>query len=196
MFITFEGIDGSGKTTQIRKLSDLLIQKKIKHTLTREPGGLKVGEVIRNILKTQSLEPMSEVLLLYANRLEHIKNVIMPQQDLVVISDRFDDSTVAYQHYGRGIPLEKIEQIRSITIGDFNADITFLLNISIEERAKRLGDRVLDQIEIESIEFHQRVINGYLKIAAKHPKRIIVIDGTLPEKDILKIIWDKIKEKL
>lgn len=197
MFISFEGIDGSGKSTQIDLLSEHLQSIGREYIKTREPGGTASGEEIRKIFKNYSLEPKSELLLLYASRLEQVDKVILPNRDKVVICDRFDDSTIAYQHYGRSLPLSIISKIRELTIGDFKPDITFLLDISdIEDRDSRIRDRSLDKIELESINFHQRVAEGYRQIYRENRDRIHLLDGSKSIEDISEEIKKIVEEKL
>lgn len=197
LFITFEGIDGAGKTTQINELVKHLKQQSLECITTREPGGTKVGEKLRKILKEEKLNPKNEIMLLYANRLDHIDKLIIPnlKEGKIVISDRFDDSTIAYQHYGRGIPLEDLEKIRNFTIGSFVPDITFLLDLKIGERKNRLKNRKLDIIEKENQKFYKKVYDGYREIA-NNSKRIIVIDASKKQKEISRIIIKEVEKRL
>jgi dTMP kinase len=181
MFISFEGIDGAGKSTQIRLLKEYFENKNRSVVVTREPGGTKTGELIRNIFKNSDLDIKSEILLLYASRLEHVEKIIKPNIDSgkIVISDRFNDSTIAYQHYGRGLRIEDIDIIKEFSIGNFEPNITFFIDIDVNLKNRRTSSRTLDRIEKESREFFQRVSEGYSEIAKKNISRIVTLDGSL-----------------
>ena len=196
-FITFEGIDGAGKTTQIKSLANLFTELGREYIVTREPGGTELGEQIRDILKKYQLDPKNETLLLYANRLDHVEKLIKPsiKQGKIVISDRFDDSTVAYQHFGRGIPIEDIDKIRSFTIGTFEPDLTFFLDLDLEEKYDRMSSRKLDTIEKSGTEFFSRVVDGYRKMASNTP-RIVRIDGSQRQEKVFEDIKSILLEKI
>lgn len=195
MLITFEGIDGCGKSTQARLLADRLREDGIETILLREPGGTALSEHIRTILLDQKhREPLSyaaELLLFAASRAQLIKEVILPAlaREAVVICDRFIDSTVAYQGYGRGLPLARIEQVNALATDSLEPDLTFLIDVPIEtavQRRKGMGD---DRMESESSTFFERVMNGYMRLAELHRDRIHVIDGTDSMEDIQHSIW-------
>ena len=180
MFITFEGIEGSGKTTLANKLYDYLKGKGLKVYLTKEPGGTKIGLKIREILLSEwkeKLPSIAELLLYEADRNIHIHNVIKPllKKGYIVISDRFYHSTIAYQCYGRGIDYRIIKMLNNLATEGIKPDITFLLDLPVEEAFKRLN-REKDRIEKEDMEFHKRVRDGFLDIAKKEDN-IIVLDG-------------------
>jgi dTMP kinase len=186
--VTFEGIEGCGKTTQIRLLGEWLTQKAIPHVSTREPGGTPIGMQIRRILlsdQTAGLFPLAETLLYLADRFQHISEVIRPQLQAgtLVLCDRFHDSTVAYQGYGRGISLELLAQIWHSSEIALNPDRTFLLDIDpelgIRRSMQKLRTEHLDEarFEKEAILFHSRVREGFHEIARNDPKRIVLIDG-------------------
>ncbi len=184
-FITFEGIDGSGKTTQAKRLYLRLKKQGIPVILTSEPGGTSVGSHIRKILLSEnSISSLSELFLYAADRAQHIKEVIEPllKSGFWIISDRFSDATVAYQGYGRGIDLEFINMINKRICGYIKPDITFLLDCRPEIALRRLKRK--DRFEREDLSFHYRVRDGYLSIAKKDRERIIVIDA---ERDVEKI---------
>jgi dTMP kinase len=185
-FVSFEGIEGCGKTTQIALLSDVLKQRGVLHSVTREPGGTAVGEGIRKILlhsETIHLTAIAELLLFYASRSQNILEKIEPslERGEVVICDRFYHASMAYQGYGRGIPLEFIEKLTDLVCGERRPEITLLLDIDPEtglSRARaRNGQRVEDEgrFELEDLAFYTRVRNGYLDLAAREPHRIRVI---------------------
>ncbi len=190
MLITFEGIDGSGKSSQAKLTADRLNEQGIECILVREPGGSELSEQIRTVvLNTKHTAPMShasELLLFAASRAQLVEEVIEPalRRNAVVICDRFTDSTIAYQGYGRGLPLAYIRTINDLATGGLTPDITFLIDVPIElaiHRRKGMGD---DRMESESRLFFSHVIQGYMALAQKHPDRIHVIDGTDSLEDI------------
>jgi dTMP kinase len=202
-FVSFEGIEGCGKTTQIALLSDVLNRRNISHSVTREPGGTAVGEGIRKILlnsETIHLTAAAELLLFYASRSQNILEKIDPAlaRGEVVICDRFYHASMAYQGYGRGIPLEFIEKLTDLVCGDRRPQITILLDIDPEvglARARaRNSNRSVDEgrFEMEDILFYTRVRNGYLDLAARDAERIKVIPANRSieevHRDILKAL--------
>ena len=203
MFITFEGTEGSGKTTQINHLANKLSEAGYSVQNTREPGGSNVGNQIREILLdpvNERLSATSELLLYAASRAQHVREVIVPalKNGKIVISDRFSDATVAYQGYGRNLDLVLINHLNQIATGGLVPDLTFLLNLPIEiglQRASTSRDE-LDRIERENLEFHERVQNGYLAIAKEGTNRIKIIDATQPIDVIFNEIWSILKVKI
>ena len=187
-FITFEGIDGCGKSTQIRYLTSYLEEHGRDHLLLREPGGTVIGEGIRNILldkKNTGMTAMTELLLFEAARAQIVSEVIIPAVDSgkIVICDRFFDSTSAYQGFARNMGSEVVEELNSLATGGFEPDITFLLDISPEEALSRRvarGDE--DRIEKLGMEFQEKVREGYLELA-RNSSRIVKIDGTRSPED-------------
>jgi dTMP kinase len=188
-FITFEGGEGSGKSTQIKKIADLLTQKNIPHLLTREPGGTEIGTEIRNILlhqKNHTLSPVAELMLYAADRAQHVEEMIRPalKEGKIVLCDRFADATVAYQGYGRKLDLELIAQLNEIATQGVKPDLTFLLDIPVEIGLSRAKKRLAQEkshegrLEAEAVEFHERVRRGYLDLAKNKPKRFCVVDAT------------------
>jgi len=185
MFITFEGIDFSGKSTQIELLKDYLIEHNKKVEILREPGGTDISEKVRRILLDNKNEKMfaeAELLLFSASRAQLLREKIQPylQKGIYVISDRFHDSSTAYQGYGRGIPLDAIMKVHQLAIGDNIPDVTFFIDIPVgiaNERKKKKSKVKLDRIELADIEFYNRVRSGYLEIA-RQEERFKVIDGT------------------
>jgi len=187
-FITFEGVEGSGKTTQIQRLKKYLTQKGIPCKVTREPGGCPIGEKVRKILLNpdhREMVPMSELLLYEAARAQHMEEVIEPflKKGGIVLCDRFSDATLAYQGYGRKIDLKWIERLNHLSSWGIKPDVTFLLDCPSEVGLKRAlqRNRTLKQeneerFEKEKIQFHRRVRKGYLAIAKKEPRRVKVID--------------------
>jgi dTMP kinase len=199
-FITFEGIEGSGKSTQVQLASGWLTSRNLPHLVTREPGDHSIGNDIRRILlseTTASLHPFAEALLYLADRFQHINEVIRPQVEAgrIVLCDRYHDSTIAYQGYGRGLSLKWIENIWAGSTQALVPDVTILLDLDPEAGLKRslekLRARGLDEsrFEQESLEFHTRVREGFLEIAKQDPKRFRIVDASLqPEKINLIII--------
>jgi dTMP kinase len=213
-FITFEGVEGCGKTTQIRLLAEALRQKGKSATLTREPGGCPISDKIRHILldaENSSMTPLAELLLYAAARAQHISEVIAPALDAgrVVLCDRFTDATIAYQGYGRALDLQQITQLNSLVAAAYRPNLTILLDCSAETGLKRAIDRIEkssaddatalreERFEKESIEFHQRVREGYLALAARESDRFVVIDGGGGIEEtaamILKVVTDRLK---
>jgi len=184
LFISFEGIEGTGKTIQSKLLCEYLIKKGFKVLLTEEPGGTRIGRTIRDILLSVDnieITPLTELFLYNASRIQHIKEVILPaiKQGMVVITDRFSDSTVAYQGYGRGIELHLINSFEHIATEGLRPDKTILLDLDVEIGLQRnKGINKEDRIELEDITFHKRVRDGYYALAAKEPERIHVIDAS------------------
>ena len=200
MFITFEGIDGCGKTTQAKLLVERLKSDGSEVLLLREPGGTELSEQVRNILLNKSYsQPLSreaELLLFAASRAQLIREVIEPalKRAAIVILDRFTDSTIAYQGFGRGIKLNHIEHINLAATGGREPDITFFLDIPLEDAAARRKAIANDRIESEESEFHQKVMEGYWYLAKQHPKRIRVIDGTESVEEIAEKIWRMVRK--
>ena len=185
MFISFEGIDFSGKSTQIELLKDYLEDHNKKVEILREPGGTEISEKVRRILLDNKNEKMfaeAELFLFSASRAQMVREKIRPyvEKGIYVISDRFHDSSTAYQGYGRGINLDEVKMIHQLAIGDTIPDLTFFIDIPVgiaNERRKKKSKVKLDRIEVGDSEFYNRVRNGYLEIA-RQEERFKVIDGT------------------
>lgn len=198
-FITFEGVEGCGKSTQSKLLQDSLAQRNISATLTREPGGTKASEAIREILLSDdfdALEGKTETFLNFASRIEHVEKLIKPKiaDGEVIICDRFFDSTIAYQGHGFGGDVNEIRVLNDIAIGGFSPDITFLIDIDVEKSFARIGSRKTNnRYERLDLDFHKRVREGFLQIA-KNNKRVVIIDGDRAveeiAQEILNIIID------
>ncbi len=175
MFITFEGIDFCGKSTQVELLKSYLVNKNKKVEIIREPGGTNISEEVRNILldkKNGNMFMETEIFLFSASRAQLVREKIRPylEKGFYVISDRFHDSSVAYQGYGRGVSIEAVSNVNNLAIGITIPDITFFIDIPIEEAEKRkTGKSIneLDRIEISELNFFERVRNGYLEISKK-----------------------------
>lgn len=181
MFITFEGIDGCGKSTQLKLLNEYFLKQNKQTLIIREPGGTKVSEKIREILLSKNLEMtnITELLLFAAARNSLVENVIKPalKQGIYVLSDRFFDSTTAYQGYGREINLDYIKIINEIATNGLKPNLTFFLDVPIEIANKRSKNKNKDRIEASGNEFYEKVIKGYYSIANDEPNRIKIINS-------------------
>ncbi|MDD8017824.1 MAG: dTMP kinase [Bacteroidota bacterium] len=187
MFITFEGIDCCGKSTQVKLLVEKLQQQSRDFVLLREPGGTPISEHIREILldkKHSKMIQITELLLFSASRAQLVSEVIKPalQQNKIVICDRYVDSTTVYQGYGRGLSIGAVKNISRVATTDVMPKKTFLLDISVHEMHTRrdVGKHEADRMETSNEEFYQRVRNGYLQLAKEEPERFVVIDGKQP----------------
>jgi dTMP kinase len=206
LFITFEGVEGSGKTTQIGRLKRYLTKKGIPCKVTREPGGSPIGERIRKILLNphhQEMSPLSELLLYEASRAQHVKEVLKPlfKKGGVILCDRFNDASIAYQGYGRKVDLKWVEKLNRLSSQGINPDLTFLLDCPSDVGIKRAlrRNQVLkkereERFEREKIQFHQLVRKGYLSIARKEPDRVRVIDTRQGEEKVFEKIRQIVDE--
>lgn len=190
MFITFEGPEGSGKTSQIQLLSEFLTGKGLSVCLTREPGGTEIGNQIREILTrmdNNAMHPRTEILLFLAARAQLVEQLIRPQinQGSLVLCDRYADSTLAYQGYGHGIDLNLLQRLLSFATGDLWPDLTLLLDIESEKGLgrKRKGGE-WNRLDAYALAFHQRVRQGYLDLAKREPDRWVIIDASQPFDDV------------
>lgn len=195
LFITFEGIEGSGKTTQLRTLAERLRQRGMRVRTTREPGGCPIADAVRDILlhpANSALVPRAELLLYAAARAQHVDEVILPalKGGETVLCDRFTDATVAYQGHGRGLDMPLIAELNTLAAGDLVADLTLLLDMPAEDglrRARRRGATTQgnreDRFEQESLEFHRRIREGYLAIARREP-RVRIVDARGSEAEV------------
>ncbi|MCX5716945.1 MAG: dTMP kinase [Nitrospirae bacterium] len=198
VFISFEGIEGTGKSTQARLLSEYLAKKGRKTVLTEEPGGTPISLQIRKVLlstKHKEMDYLTELLLYNAARIQHIKEKITPAlaKGNIVITDRFSDSTAAYQGYGRGISLKLIDSLDRIATGRMRPDLSILLDLDVETglmRNKHINK--VDRLELEDVKFHKKVREGFLKLAAKEPKRIKLVKASrgieAVHKEVVRII--------
>ena len=179
LFITFEGADGSGKTTQLNKIKDYLIKEGFDVVVTREPGALEIGQKIRNILLHEKsfVSDRCEMFLFLADRSQHIDALIKPalEDGKIVLCDRHTDSTIAYQGYGRGQDVELLKKLNKIAVNMIEPDLTLLYDVSSETAQERLG-KEKDRMESAGIDFHTKVRNGYLELAKENPQRIKIID--------------------
>lgn len=194
-FITFEGVDGAGKSTHLNWFAETLRQRGLGVLVTREPGGTPLGERLRDILLNQPMHAETEALLMFAARLEHIEQVIKPalKRGTWVVSDRFSDASFAYQGGGRGVPLDKLEQLERWVHADLQPDLTLLFDIPVEVARQRLSNNAtLDRFEQEKGAFFEKVRQAYLDRYKKNPQRFALIDAAqTPEKvkaDLEKIV--------
>ena len=184
-FITFEGIDGSGKSTQLAALARVLIARGLPVVTTREPGGTPVGDAIRNVVLEAAIPGMSaraELLLYLASRVEHVERLIRPAlaQGSLVLCDRFSEATLAYQSYGRGIPMEEIASLVAFGARGVEPDLVVLLDLPAEDGLARVRERrAANRLDREALAFHQRVRDGYLALAAQAPRRFKIFDARL-----------------
>ena len=195
LFITFEGGDGSGKSTQVNLLKDYLDNLNFETIKTREPGGTPSAEILRDLLTTGEVEkwtPMSEALLMWASRYEHLIQVIEPalNSGKNVICDRFYDSTYAYQGVAHNLGIDKMEKLKKIIIGDIEPDVTFVLDIDPKVGLKRSLDRSNQENRFESynIDFHNKIRSAFLEIAKKNKNRCVVVDASLNDQEINNLI--------
>lgn len=201
IFITFEGIEGSGKTTQAKMLAEKLKKEGLKVLYTYEPGDTELGQKLREILLNPDIKinPLCELLLYFADRVQHIEEKIKPhlKEGFIVICDRFTDSTVVYQGYARGISIELIENLNRALIQEFKPDLTVLLDCSASTglgRNQKVNKK--DRFEMENLSFHEKVRQGYLELAKIYKERFFVLDATEPLALIAEKIYEKVKSIL
>lgn len=203
MFLTFEGVDSSGKTTQAAMLVDALRARGGAHVhFIREPGGTAISERLREILldrRNLELSELTELFLFSASRAQLVAQVIAPAlgRGEIVVCDRFYDSTTAYQGYGRGLDLDAIRRINAVATAGTEPDLTVLVDITVGEieARKKASGGAPDRMEVAGREFFERVRNGYLAIAREHPERFIVIDGMRSVGDIARVIGRAVEER-
>jgi dTMP kinase len=195
-FITFEGSEGSGKSTQVQRLAARLERSGVQYLVTREPGGTPIGETIRELLQFAShnsgMTPETELLLFEASRSQLVREIIKPalERGLCVIADRFFDSTIAYQGAARQLVRETVERLNAFAVGDCIPDVTFILDIDATSARSRMQEpRRQDRMEQEPEEFYERVREAYRELAAHEPKRIVLINGTQGAGDLENEIW-------
>lgn len=197
MFITFEGVEGSGKSTQIKWLARELKKRGCRVVVTREPGGTFIGADIRKILldaRNHKLDPLCELLLYYADRAQHVNEFVIPKlkAGFVVICDRFDDATQAYQGCARGLDARWLTGLRKIVLGRLKPDLTILMDLDVQVGLKRARGRASklvahkreDRLEREAYAFHQKVRRGYLTLARREKKRFRIVDAAREAKEI------------
>jgi dTMP kinase len=201
LFITFEGGEGSGKSVQTRALYRKLSRLDIPAILIHEPGSTPLGERLARLLKwgrSTTMSPLTEIMLFNASRAQLLDEVVRPalKAGKIVICDRYADSTLAYQGYGRKIDIETIKNVNDVATGALRPDLTVLLDIPVSEGFARKAGQEPDRFEKEAQAFHQRVRKGYLNLAAGEPQRWLVIDAMLSKEKIKQIIWEKVSSLL
>jgi len=201
LFITFEGVEGSGKSIQAKALYKRLSQVAIPALLIREPGGTPLGDKLGHWLKwtdDKGITPLTELLLFNASRSQLVTEVIRPnlRKGIVIICDRYADSTTAYQGYGRELDMEIVKTINNTATQGLKPDLTILLDIPVEAGLTRKKDNKLDRFEQEDIAFHQRIREGYLRLAAESPQRWLIVDATQSKAKVAQAIWLKVRQLL
>lgn len=205
IFITFEGIDGCGKTTQLGLLAALLAANSIPHLVTREPGGTKIGNQIRQILldnNNYNLASTTELLLYAADRSQHVFEELIPalNNNKIVLCDRYTDSTIAYQSYGRNLPLNLITQLNLIATNGLTPDLTLLFDLEVEQAELRMSsnksDRSKDRIDNEKKDFHQKVRQAYLSLAKDFPQRFVIIPSFESQEKIFQQVCQIVTPKI
>jgi dTMP kinase len=201
--IVFEGVEGCGKTTQIQLCFQWLESLNIPVLLTREPGGTELGKDLRALLLEKSpskpVEEVTELLLYAADRAQHIQEELKPNlaTGKFILCDRYTDSTIAYQGYGRGLDMSLISNLNQIATGGLTSDITIWLDVDVEVGlSRKRGQAKLDRIEQETMDFHRRVQQGYTKLAASNSSRIVRIDGNNSQDIVQKNIQDILQQRL
>jgi len=195
-FITFEGSEGCGKTTQAQKLAERLAGSGVTHLVTREPGGTPIGETIRELLQfaphNSSMTPETELFLFEASRSQLVREIIKPalERGICVIADRFFDSTTVYQGAARTLDRELIERLNTFAVGDCIPDVTFVLDVNAATAKSRMqGPRKTDRMEQQPADFYERVREGYRALAKREPSRVVLIDGSRTTDEIENEIW-------
>lgn len=203
MFITFEGPDGSGKTTQISLLAGFLREQGFSVVTTREPGGTDIGDQIRSCLhdvRNSNMTAGAEILLYSASRAQLVEETIRPalQDGAIVICDRYADSTMAYQGYGRGLDLDDLAYITRFATGGLQPDLTFLLDLDVEAGITRraVGGDEMNRMDLQKASFHRRVRDGYHQMVQQQPQRWVVIDADRPVADVQASIRQEMRARL
>lgn len=208
MFITFEGIEGCGKSTQLLRLADYLCSRGVEVFSTREPGGCPIADQIRAVLldaDNAQMVPSAELLLYAAARAQHVSEMIVPAltRGAIVLCDRFSDATRAYQSFGRGLPRTLIEQLNEIACGDTNPQLTVLIDCPVPVGLGRAKARIEassgpreERFELEAFSFHERVRSGYLTLAAESPDRFVVINGDADQDTVYQRLLEAVLPRL
>lgn len=196
LFITFEGIDGAGKTSHIQSAAVFLQQQGFEVVKTREPGGTQLAEKVRDLIIHEAMPPETEALLLYAARYQHVQEVIKPAlaEGKMVLSDRFEDSTFAYQAHAGGLSIQKLQQLSDWAMNQFKPDCTYMLDLPLAVSMQRRSTRksATDKFEEKPTHFMQSVREGFLEQARLYPERIQVIDASIPEQ----LVWEQVRASL
>jgi dTMP kinase len=205
LFITLEGVEGCGKSTQGRLLVQRLKKEGHPCLLTREPGGTPIGREIRQVIlnpRHHRMSPEAELGLYFSDRAQHLREVVWPAlaSGKIVVCDRFTDSTIAYQGYGRKLSIRMIRSLDRIMTGAYRPDVTLLFDLPVEEGLKRARDRNHEKalhdegrFEAEAIAFHERVRGGYMKLVQREPQRFIIISAAGTRKEVQESVWKAVK---
>ena len=203
MFITFEGPDGSGKTTQLNMLMETLHARGLDPVRTREPGGTEIGDQIRSVImnmKNKSMHPRTEILLFCSSRAQLVEELIRPslQAGKLVLCDRYADSTLAYQGYGHGLDRDELVRLLDFATGGLKPDLTLLFDITAEAglRRRQVNHDEWNRMDDYALQFHERVRRGYLEMAAADPKRWVVIDADRPAEEVHKDVVSVLSARL
>ncbi len=201
LLISFEGIDGSGKSTQCKMLYHELLDRGYGVHLYREPGGTAISEKIRDILldrENVKMSPITEMLLYFSSRHQLISEKVLPalNRGEIVLLDRFVDSTIAYQGYGRDLALESIQKVADVAIGDLSPDLTILVDTPLDTAEDRMDKRAHDRLEAENAEFKERTRNGYLQLVKDEPERFLLLDGRETIETLKQMVMVRINQLL
>lgn len=201
MFISFEGPDGSGKSTHIRLLAEELTSSGYSVKVTREPGGCPISEKIRELVLSREnaeMSPVAEALLYAAARAQHVSEVVRPalERGEIVITDRYIDSSTAYQGYGRGLGAAMVESINAPATGGLLPDLTFFMQVDTKETERRISDREHDRLEMAGEGFHVSVYEAFKHIARDNPARIVTVDARLPKPEVNQAVMAAVRERL
>ncbi|MBC8375476.1 MAG: dTMP kinase [FCB group bacterium] len=197
LLISFEGIDGSGKSTQCKMLYHELLDRGYGVHLYREPGGTTISEKIRDILldrENDKMSPITEMLLYFSSRNQLITEKVLPalNRGEIVLLDRFVDSTIAYQGYGRDLSLESIRKVAEVAIGDLSPDLTILVDTPLDTAENRMDNRELDRLEAENADFKQRTREGYLQLVNDEPDRFLLLDGRETIEELKRLVIERV----
>jgi dTMP kinase len=201
VLITFEGVEGSGKSTQAERLANRLAALGVPLLCTREPGGTEIGEAIREVLldpKHRAMHGLTELFLYLASRNQLVREKVLPAMAAgsVVVLDRFADSSTAYQGAGRELGLKPVARFNKLATAALKPDLTVLVDVPVGVGQERKGTSTLDRMEEERVEFHERVREGYLQIARRAPGRFKVVDGSLPADELERVVFRHVEELL
>jgi dTMP kinase len=201
VLITFEGVEGSGKSTQSERLARRLAALGVSCLFSREPGGTKIGEAIRSILlnpQYKEMHGLTELFLYLASRNQHVREKVLPALEAgkVVILDRFGDSSTAYQGAGRELDEKLVARLNKLATADLKPNLTVLVDVPVKVGQGRKASGVLDRLERERVEFHERVRQGYLRAARRAPGRFKIVDGTLPPDELGRLVFRHVDELL
>lgn len=202
LFISFEGLEGSGKSTQVGLLGSHLKEDGFEIVVVREPGGTRIGELIRHITHDKEnvdLTGVAEAYLMAASRAQLVREIIRPalQSEKIVIADRFVDSSYAYQGYGRELGSETIERLNNLAIDDSMPDLTFFLDVTPNVGfSRRNNSNKIDRLDLQQKDFYDRVYNGYKKLAKMYNERIVIINSIKPIEDVAQKVWQEVKRRL